>query len=341
MRFLSAATFSAFALYAATARAQPSAVFRFPEPPARFKPAEASVADLAKYGLPARPNRLSRDTTSYDTWARAMSAARKFVVPEVRLTGRRRGTVRVAHSMSRRAGAAESYNWAGEVITSNVGSYGPGSFSQVIGQWVLSTATQAIGTCNPVDVSATWVGLDGYLNANDVVQAGTESDAYCDGGNVSPDYYAWFEWAPDYEYELTNFSAYSGMPVFVVVQAYSSTSATATFVNLQTNEYTTIGFGPPAGTRMVGSSAEWIVERPQLGNAAVTASNLADYGMIWMSSEVAYPYNSSGIYYTPGSPGSGNGSTTITMVDGNGNPLAEVFPQGPSAFDANVTGSAY
>jgi hypothetical protein len=228
------------------------------------------------------------------------------------------------------------------VITANVTSYGPGSFAEVIGQWVVSTATQAIRTCNPVDVSATWVGLDGYVNS-DVVQAGTEADAYCNGGNISTSYYPWFEWAPNDEYEVTNFAAYSGMPIFVVVQSFSSTSATATFVNLQTNEYTTVGFGPPSGTNLVGSSAEWIVERPQLGNGAVTASNLADYGMIWMSSEVAYPYDpgNSSIYYTPGSPGSGHVSTTITMVDSSGNPLADIFPQGASAFDANVTGSAY
>jgi hypothetical protein len=185
-----------------------------------------------------------------------------------------------------------------------------------------------------------WVGIDGATGSTDVLQAGTEADVSCSNGYYQPSYYAWFEWYPDYEYEITNFPVAPGESLLVVVQATSPTTANVTFVDVQSNQYTVVGFSAPAGTRLTGNSAEWIVERPSINN---TIGNLANYGLVWMTSEVAFLDNNlnTNTYDVAGTGGAGRNPYVVTMLDANGNPLANAFPQGVSAEYWNVAGTAY
>jgi hypothetical protein len=318
-------------------------VFAYPAPPTGFKPLTASDAELAKYGLPARPNPFGKNPALYATWSHAMAAARFRVEPQIRITDRRHvPAVALAREKSLKAGALTSTNWAGQTILNGSTFFGSGSYTKVLAQWVVSAVQQAIGTCTSVDVSATWIGIDGTGGSSDVLQAGTEADAYCRNGVMSTNYYPWFEWYPANEYQITNFAVYPGAPVFAVLQATSSTTGTATFVNLQSNQYVTVGLAAPVGTTLKGNSAEWIVERPSTGTKNV-AGTLADYGMIWISSEVAYLASevNTANYDVPGDTGAGRTAYTLTMVDNNGQTLASPYPQGPSAEDLNVSGSAY
>ena len=70
---------------------------------------------------------------------------------------------------------------------------------------------------------------------------------------------------------------------------------------------------------------------------------LADYGLAWISSEVAFLDDEldTGTYDVAGTGGPGRTPYTLTMVDNNGDPLSESLPQGPTAQVLNVTGSAY
>jgi hypothetical protein len=317
-------------------------IFRFQSPPEGFRPLEASDAELAKYGLPPRPNPFARSAVPYAAWARAMSHAQTRVEPVVQTTGRHHGPAASVRHIREQAGLLGSTNWAGQTIIDPVSAFGAGSYSRIIGQWVVSAVQQAIGTCSGTDVSSTWIGIDGSNGSSDVLQAGTEADATCTNGQTSASYYPWFEWYPGDEYELTNFAVYAGAPVFVVVQAYNANTASATFVNLQSNQYTTVGISAPSGTVLQGNTVEWIVERPSVGKSA-KLGNLADYGMIWMSSEVAYLQSEIGgsVYDVPGNPGGGRAGYSYTMVDTSGNTLATSFAQGTSAQDLNVSGSAY
>jgi hypothetical protein len=128
--------------------------------------------------------------------------------------------------------------------------------------------------------------------------------------------------------------------MLVVVQATSATTATAVFVDVQSNQFTVVGFGAPAGTRLTGNSAEWIVERPNVNN---TPGNLADYGQAWMSAEVAFLDNelNTNTYDVAATGGPGRTPYVLEMLDANGNPLSTAHPQGTSAEYWNVTGSAY
>jgi hypothetical protein len=120
----------------------------------------------------------------------------------------------------------------------------------------------------------------------------------------------------------------------------SATTANATFVDLQSNQYTVIGFAAPAGTSLKGDSAEWIVERPSINNVL---GHLADYGMVWISSEVAYLRSelNTNSYDVAGTGAPGRTPYALTMVDSNGNSLAYTNLEGSSAQVLAVTGSAY
>ena len=315
-------------------------VYRLPAPPEGFDPISASDEALAHYGFPARPNPFARGAMPYATWARAMRAAKIRVEPEVRVTDHRHPPLLAARrQVSAQASTVGSYNWSGQTLLSGATSYGSSSYTEIFAQWLIPAVQQAIGSCGGYDLMATWVGIDGAMNTSgDVLQAGTEGDTACANGVTTQDFYPWFEWYPGYEYQITNFVMYRGASVFVVVQPVSPTAANLTFVNLQNNTYVVGQVTAPAGTSLVGSSAEWIVERPMINN---TLGTLADFGLEQMSSEVAYVVNqvNTSNYDVPGAPQGGRTGSSVTMVDTAGNALASSASLGTSAQVISVQGA--
>ena len=313
-------------------------VYSFPAPPAGFNAVLATDQERARYGLPRRPNPLARNPVAYQTWLRAMSAAQSYVAPEILATHRRHARA-LGVRKSTSAGSYTSQNWAGQTILSNAVSYGPSSYAEVLAQWVVSTVQQPPGSCGGSDLSAIWVGIDGIGGSNDVLQGGTEADANCANGNTTQSFYPWFEWYPDYEYEITNFPVVAGAPFLVVVQATSATAATVIYVNIKSRGYTVAGVTAPAGTTLKGNSAEWIIERPanEPGN---TLGTMADFGMGLRTSEVAFLSSEIGTntYDVPGAPGGGRVGSNITMIDSVGNTLAYPRPQGTSAQEVDAAG---
>src|SRR5208282_6716625 len=79
----------------------------------------------------------------------------------------------------------------------------------------------------------------------------------------------------------------------------SSTQGYAYFVNYQTNEAGSIGFNPPSGTSLIGNSAEWVVERPEVGGSLATLTNY-----VWDNLTYCYAYTWAGTKWEPGSTGS-------------------------------------
>ena len=174
-------------------------------------------------------------------------------------------------------GPATSSNWSGYVIPAPTFAFNDQSITNVFGDWVLPVAQPAFNACRKQPdgaevYSSTWVGIDGN-GSGDVLQAGTESDAVCSQGTIGPYQGAWFEWYPYNEVRVTNLPVSPGAALYVHVWASSPTTGHAYFANRTTHQSVAIRFQAPPGVKLIGNSAEWIVERPLVNGNLATLTN--------------------------------------------------------------------
>ncbi|MFZ0888076.1 MAG: G1 family glutamic endopeptidase [Candidatus Binataceae bacterium] len=286
----------------------------YPAPPAGFDALTASDADLAQYGFPPRPDAQSAPE-AYAHWQKMVASPQKRITPKLQQTTIYNGPaqdVSVGETLDNGAVASTSTNWSGYVVTGPKGMLKVNN-SYVYAEWVVPIAQQAYKVCNGGwDYSSQWVGIDGS-GSSDVLQAGTEADAYCSGGTTGTFYSPWFEWFPNSEVRITNLPANPGD--LIIVEVWYTTAAPlghAYIVNYGTNpaESVNIGFNPPKGTTLNGNSVEWIVERPGISGGLATLTN---YSAVPFNLAHARKGTTSNFYY----PGSSPAGTTIydsTMV---------------------------
>jgi hypothetical protein len=242
-------------------------------PPAGFDVLTASDEQLADYGFPPRPDQGS-SPEEYASWAKAMLASKTRIIPNLVQTNIFHGPARATgKSASTDEKTLDFYNWSGYVAVGSAKSYGSSSFYYVESDYVVPVARQAFNACTGGwDYGSSWVGIDGY-QSNDVLQAGIEFDAYCSGGTVATFYSPWFEWFPNGEVRITNLPIAPGDDYFVEVWHTSPTQGYAYLVNFNTGQDVEVGFTAPAGTTLIGNTAEWITERPEVGGAFATLTN--------------------------------------------------------------------
>jgi hypothetical protein len=290
-------------------------------PPAGFDAVHASDAQLAAFALPPRPD-MMKTPDAYAKWVRAMSARQTRLLAPLQATTIFHGPAKMA-AAGRTANTSNSYNWSGVANTNTLTSYNANhSFYYIISDYVIPQVSNA--TCDGTyDYSSQWVGIDGW-NSNDVLQAGTEADAYCSGGSTSQYYSAWIEWYPYSESRISGFPVAPGDDMFVEVWNTSATNGYAYLYNISTGQTAEYNLTPPSGTTLVGNSAEWIVERPGVGGGLAT---LANYGLDYMSGAAAYNFKSA--EFIPGS----TTSFLINMLDNNGNTTSVSALLGKTAIE--------
>jgi hypothetical protein len=164
---------------------------------------------------------------------------------------------------------SQSSNWSGYVDTG-------GTFSSVSGDWTVPTVTCAT---RQTEYSAAWIGIDGDSSST-VEQDGTESD--CDNG--TPSYYAWYEMYGDSaesdgdEVELPD-------PVSPGDQMSATVSVTGDEWTLAITDLSSshgwIFSTDITFSGAVQSSAEWIVERPEICyRSGCSLTSLASFGSV-------------------------------------------------------------
>jgi hypothetical protein len=297
-------------------------VFAYTQPPAGFNPSTASAADLKLYGYPARPA-ANESAKALARWAKIVNPALRRVVPQLLHTNIYHRPA--AGVVIQNSGRVTSGNWSGYALVQK-----KPAFTSVAGSWIVPTVQQAFGTCSGgTDYSSQWVGIDGFANFS-LLQAGSDADAFCAGGTTTTDYYPWIEWLPEAELELTEQNG-SPLPfargdyVIVVVTATNfsggeSTNGELLYTDVTQNwqisgAFTAADLG---GSFVVGQSAEWIVESPEVGGAI---SNLANYvADPWFDAAATDLKNATHL------PGSSKKATSyaITMLDGSGIPISFV-----------------
>jgi uncharacterized repeat protein (TIGR02543 family) len=218
---------------------------------------------------------------TFDGWFLASSGSKALTSPYT-ITA----TTTLYAQWTANASYLESSNWSGYA---NSGA----TFNAVSASWTVPTVNCQSGANA---YSAQWIGIDGYTSST-VEQDGTETD--CIGGSAS--YNAWYEMYGDsavnngYEVEIS--------PTTNPVDAGDSISASVSF-SASTGEWTltiddstrwsaaystTISFSTPAR-----SSAEWVVERPEICSQTCLLTSLADFGSVSFSNASTTTINSSG-----------------------------------------------
>lgn len=252
-------------------------------PAAGFDPIAASDEELAYYGFPPRPDQAAQPK-AYATWVEAMHHSQTRVFPKLEQTAIYHGPAQIKKNANPTATESNaslalqpsntlySSNWSGYVDFSGASSYGSSSYYFLVNRMVIPIAQQS-GCTGGWAYGSGWNGIDGW-GSGDVLQAGVEFDAYCNGTTRAAYYSAWYEWYPYGEVRISSLPVAPGDDMFVEVWHTSATQGYAYLVNYDTNQYVDIGFTAPSGTKLIGNSAEWIVEAPTVGGSIAT---IVDY----------------------------------------------------------------
>jgi Peptidase A4 family len=252
-------------------------------------------------GLPLRPNP-DEVPKAFHTWLRAVSSPLISVDPALI------NNPDVTHDKAKEAGPANFFNWSGFELDRSLRFTGPiykghggvtitPPYDWVAGEWVVPAVTSEP---NKKTYSCMWVGLDGD-GVTDLVQAGTESDCtnfnfFFININIAT-YYAWTEFLPQQATEqvISGFPVSAGDRIFTEVwmgNAGSSPTLAGAFgcflvMNLS-NGYTSSIYTPIGTTKVGGTEAVWIMERPTVGGVF---PDLANYGSATITSASARQAN--------------------------------------------------
>ena len=247
-------------------------VATFRPPSKDFNPFTASPAELAVSGFPAMPED-PQHRARYEKVYEQMKNKLNFIEPTFRVnTDKMHGP----RQRATKAGTETSSNWSGAVVYAPQGQ----SFRWVEGDWVVPDVDAP--TTGKWYYSASWIGIDGD-GSNDVFQAGIECEVFRSGNSITRHIYPWWEWYPTPEVQITNFTVNPGDMVTMILcstQGAGSTTGTVFITNRTTGDSTSVSLTAPGNTKLVGNSAEWIVEAPTVGGSQ---SAIADYGEVFFS----------------------------------------------------------
>lgn len=316
-------------------------------PPEGFSALSASERELARYGLPPRPDgEKHRDLAAL--WESFAARDLRFVRPRlVSLEDRPRSAIRdftdtvltadpgQTLSIERRLHLAglrlclflplTSTNWSGAVVNRPTSE----QLVTVTGQWTVpsvsppASAWNGRGYNDGTYICAVWVGLDGWGGTTDVLQAGTNSVVTVTRGAVSStSYYSWIEWFGFPWTPESSFPVTAGDSILCTVCApFGNRHGTAMFVNQTTGLAMNYPIDPPAGVSLSGNVAEWIVEDPsQASNKLYPFPN---YGVTNFQNCHAGTKNFSLNL---------NDACPINLVDGSGNVISESTIESASAL---------
>lgn len=234
-----------------------------------------------------------------------------------------------------------SSNWSGYAETT-------GPYTGVNGTWTVPSVTASKSTS--AAYSSVWIGVDGYNNSN-LIQTGTEEDFY----NGSAHYNAWWEILPASETALptTSYPVAAGDRMTATISKTSGTVTTGSghrrsteavwlITILDTNPITNQQnwtFSISEAYNGSGTSAEWIVEAPEVGGRIATLapyvfgppSNTGDFDNAEVQSSRTPSFSGANLNY---SSNSGVMVQNKVQVSTPGQPDAAPAPAPNTAFNA-------
>jgi hypothetical protein len=252
----------------------------FADRPKGFNPLTAANEELSTYGLPERPDEQA-DPKGYAVWQRGMVALKYR--PAAKLEAKPYSSRNLMPANGVSAASIEglptslgSLNWSGVANTNKLTAWNKNrSFDFVESVWNVPAAQPPFLACtNGITgpfLQATFAGIDG-VTAGDVIQGGSLAIADCNDSLQTGEYIGWVEWFPSYptlEIECNYGAGYVPCPVnpgddfYVITFGAAGTSAQNVFVEDITQGWGgTFNLSYVTGPGLVGSSEEWIIERP-------------------------------------------------------------------------------
>ena len=157
-------------------------------------------------------------------------------------------------------------NWSGYAET--------GTYTGVSATWTVPTVTSSTSAT----YSSAWIGVDGFNNS-DLIQTGTEEDYY----NGAAHYNAWWESCPPPRPRSpTSYAIGAGDRMSASIYETSSTVTTGYFFRRSTEHVWDItisdtsrgwSYTTKQGYNGPGTSAEWVVEAPEVGSRIATLAH--------------------------------------------------------------------
>jgi peptidase A4-like protein len=290
----------------------------FPLPPSDFDPLTASPGDLVRYGHPPRPDD-PKLLARYHSFFTRLKGKTRYIEPAFKVD-----TTKTTHiqppkaTAGTTAGTETSGNWSGGVVYAPTGQ----SFKWVQGDWVCPNVYAP--TQNQAYYNVNWIGIDGD-GSGDVCQAGMVCEVTNNSRTINP----WHEWYPSSWVNITNLTILPGdlISMLICTAGAGSTSATIYFGNVSSGLTTSYTITAPTGTKLVGNSAEWIVETPGINGQT---AQMPDYGEVFFSTCQA------GL--TNGSTVNGGTGNNINLVQG-GNTLSTGTLITPTIIQCQYTGA--
>jgi hypothetical protein len=314
------------AIFASAQRVQTSVkgVTAFTAPPKNFNALTATNRELLSYGLPQAPDKDS-NPAGYLHWQKAMVALKTHAVDVKSRPYTSREMVSAGAGPKANVDGTTFYtsgNWSGIANTNTLKKWNTKtSFDEVVSYWNVPVPNHPFGNlpCSEGPwFEVTWNGIDGFNNG-DVVQGGTAD--YWDGGGCggAVETYGWVEWYPSYSV-LPIYCGSSLCPTnpgddfYAVTFGEPGTAEQFVFVEDITTQWGgTFGLTYISGPGVVGSSAEYIVERP-----CCVGSNFFPLGnYIFEFMGYNFAYDVAGTLFYPGNTSAKTAIITMTADDGS------------------------
>ncbi|CAH1679083.1 conserved hypothetical protein [Hyphomicrobiales bacterium] len=238
----------------------------YPLPPEYFDPSNASDEELRYFGLPL-PMEFAGNPAAA-AFRRAFLRPRPNAPPLRFLLGvdqlfadQLPGVVTLAAQASQPV--QKSMNWSGGYVAPRGGR----SLTSVMANWTVPVVSAPPGGTAPEYQSSTWIGLDGqklYLDSS-LPQIGTRQ-RWLTQPSARADYSSWFQWWARGRHVPQQDLALPVDPRDEISAIITVLDETTVRCNLKNASKSIIlqafNARAPAGLRISGATAEWIMERP-------------------------------------------------------------------------------